>query len=107
MLKCDPQKVRGRLAYKNPNIWDLLINPAFYQPNGSSCQNNRWCNFWNLMGARNHTNVGGMACAVCGQRIAHQPKRKHQVCQRCLPRYLRDVAAGRRVAALMVRRYAA
>ena len=83
------------------NINDLRINPAFYQPHCGDRNNtrhslnlNRWCHFWNLIGARNRGNKYFHICVVCGVPIKKGTK-KYRVCTKHKVKYCLDVKAGR------------
>jgi ribosomal protein L37AE/L43A len=75
-----------------PNIYDLYCSPAFRVTSRSKdvvCTN--WTNFWRIVNGKNK-----YECEVCHNPIFIRRTRKYLVCQKCIHKYILDVAAGKR-----------
>ena len=86
-------KNRRHRAY--PNISDMMWSPTFFGVKSGSV--NRFCHFWNLIGAREKSSRRKFTCEVCENPMRKRVSdRKYMVCKKCLHRYIVEVKNGTR-----------
>jgi hypothetical protein len=92
--------IARKLQFRFPNIADMLTYSATFHMDTGNCRN-RWLQFWDLIGARNHK-PSKFECVVCGVPLRKRGNVKNRVCGKCRNKYLKQVKAGLRLPALYV-----